>query len=194
VIKYNSNYSLFENITFYANYTYGNEMIQGATCTLRFNDTIEKNMTYNATYDLFVYSRQFSAPYNYTYNVTCYSSLSDTGFASNELYVYPLVNGTFSKYLQSIDPGYNITLTVYNTMNISAFVEVHDYVSDAFTPSFTLSPNATTPVSGVFDGTIYTWRTFLNAEENLTLWYTVTPATSYYSVGGLQIIGGGISG
>ncbi len=65
------NVSLFQNVTFYANYTDPDGVsISDANCIINFTD-IGGNMTYDGSLTVYTFSRQFDIPGTYSYNISC---------------------------------------------------------------------------------------------------------------------------
>jgi hypothetical protein len=77
-----------ENVKFFANYSNTTGVLTGATCNIWFNDTGSTNaMTYNSTSLLYEYSKSYSAPGYYRFNVTCNLTGFDTLTASDLDYI-----------------------------------------------------------------------------------------------------------
>jgi len=66
-----------DQVKFFANYTNSTGTIQGADCSIYFNDS-NASMIWNATTSLYEYNRNFSLPGLYNWNVTCNKTGYDT--------------------------------------------------------------------------------------------------------------------
>ena len=184
-----SNISLFQEVGFYAEFL-DSELnpIEDAVCKIQFED-YEEDMIYDSTLSFYNFNRTFETPYLQQYNVTCTRILYEEGFETSHLYLYPIVNSSVEKEINSIENGYSVTLRFGNKMNVSAFINITDFVTNAFVESFEQAPVSSNSVSGGFDGTRHTWNILLNYGENGTINYNITPIVDVYSILDLQLIG-----
>lgn len=185
------NYTIFQNISFYANYSIANGTpIDDGVCTITFNDTISDTMIYSNPINEYVFSRVFSRPYDYTYDVSCVQTLYDSQTDSGAFYIYPLINASMIKEITRFGINkYNVTLKIKNKLNHSAFVTAHDFVHTAFTPQFYQNPNTTNAVLGSFFGTAYEWEYFMGAGEQKRISYNLTPNRDDFYVHKLYVVG-----
>ncbi|MFW6231305.1 MAG: hypothetical protein ACOC32_04775, partial [Nanoarchaeota archaeon] len=181
-----ADYMIFEPITFFAEFKdHGNDLISDASCTIRFNDTVDGTMSsYPHTY-----TREFSHPFNYTYNISCKHPLYDPLSNESSLYVYPVVNASISKNMTAAEGNFLIRIHYRNLMNISSYVKVNDFIDSAFVASFEELPDEQRDVSGGFTGAAYTWIFFLEGNGSGSLNYTVAPDKGSYFPSRLSIVG-----
>ncbi len=183
-----SNISLFQEVGFYAEFL-DSELnpIEDAVCKIEFGD-YEGDMIYDSTQLLYNFNRTFETPYLQQYNITCSKVLYEDTFETSELYIYPIVNSSIEKEINKIENGYSVKLTFRNEMNISAFINVTDFVTDAFFEIFDQIPVSSSSVSGSFDGNIHNWNILLGPNERGTINYNITPILGSYSIFDLQLI------
>ncbi len=184
-----ANYSIFDEVTFYANFSSDGDILTDSECLIEFDGSNE-TMTYNSSLELFLYSRKFSEPYNTTYTVYC--NYSDYEDASNTswLYLYPIVNASVDKIITRVDGEnslYKIILSAQNMLNITARLDVTDFVSNSFLPSFEILPDQSITVSGAYDGEAYTWTSLITPGEFFNITYNVTTATDDFRITDLYI-------
>ncbi len=183
-----SNFSVFEEMAFYANYTNSSgDAIYAGECTLNHDDSVE--MLFNEDSSLFESIQSFDDPYNWTYVVNCTSWLFDDAYAESWFYLYPLVNTMGKKSVNAIsEESYRISIDVSNYLNSTAKLQLHDFVPFGFDASFYEEPDSSSSfIQGGFIGTVKSWEFILGPHENGSLHYNVTPIVDDYSISELYM-------
>jgi hypothetical protein len=192
---YYSNFSLFENVTFYANLTdSNNNSINDSNCEIVFTRYPSFSSTYNMTYEqvseLYIFEKPFNISGQIDYNISCTHLLYNNANASNGIYIYPKTNASISKRVSYLsNDKFNITIEYQNLANYSGYIEVADFVHQDFNVSFTTIPDGSKDISGAFFGKTYYWRFFLNALQKGNLSYVVEAENDYYQYVKLYMIG-----
>ncbi|MFP4403591.1 MAG: PGF-pre-PGF domain-containing protein [Candidatus Woesearchaeota archaeon] len=126
---------------FYANYTNNSLKINNSNCNISFNDLYDE-MVYNDTLNLFVYNRSFITLGNYSYNISCNSTINSS-FTNETDIIQILIDETPPKkdsvgtdnvtndsitFLISVDKIANSTLYYgTNENNLSYNLEKNDF-------------------------------------------------------------------
>ncbi|MGC8899352.1 MAG: hypothetical protein ACP5KP_02450 [Candidatus Micrarchaeia archaeon] len=107
-----------ENITFFANYSNATsgEPILNADCNISFEDGVSAMMWYNSSSLFYEYSRNFTTPGIYYYNVTCNATDYPTRFREDHAQVF--ICGTYL---------YGVNVTVINISKYNYTYEVGRY-------------------------------------------------------------------
>ena len=186
-----SNVSIFQDTGFYAEFL-DSELnpIEDAVCKIQFEDS-EEDMIYDPVQSRYKFNRTFETPYLQQYNVSCEKMFYDGAFETSQLYIYPIVNASVEKEISSIEGGYSVTLRFGNSMNISVYVNITDFVTSSFVENFDQSPISSNFVYGAFEGTKHTWNILLDSGETSKINYNITPVVDVYSILDLQLIGVG---
>lgn len=168
----------YENITFYANYTNStnNAAIAIASCTIEFIDGSDI-MIYNASSNLFEYSRNFTYSNSFSYNVSC----SATGYTTINLTDYFNVN----TYGNVITPD-SIT-TINSSRNNLNYTDKTITVESGNTTELSINYTVTTEFWQGYYGNINAEIKLRNADNNSFYeWNNVTPTGEVFATRGIN--------
>jgi hypothetical protein len=178
--KISCNYSMYELIGFYANYTDINDnSIEGANCSIVFDGLENINMFYDS--GEYVLYNSFNESGYLGYQITCSHPMYDLSTLPGMIYIYPKTNASIRKKVLYLgDNDFLINILYKNEANYSSYVEIVDFVHNEFNVTFDEIPSGEKEIVDSFFGKSVYWKKYLDGNESGEISYTVSANQADY--------------